>query len=254
MKSNKELKEIYNKQYKEGYINNHTFDSYEESKAILDNEDWRDKEVLEIGCGEGNLANMIITAKAKKVDAYDYSEEAIRLCKNKYNIQGLTFYCEEYKKTKEKYDIVVLQGVLEHIDKPFEELDYIITNLLKEDGLVITSSPSFLNLRGYVWMTLYLLFDAPMSLSDIHYFNISDFEKYCKENNYELDYDSCNEDWGTGDGLILDYDKRIRSVLKDMGLYNEKKVDKFIEWLQEAKRFVPFSYTSGANMIYRIKK
>ena len=35
--------------------------------------------------------------------------------------------------------------------------------LLKKDGILLTSSPSFLNPRGYVWMTLQLLFDVPMS-------------------------------------------------------------------------------------------
>ena len=69
-----------------------------------------------------------------------------------------------------------MQGVLEHLDKPFKTLRSIIIANLKKNGQFITSSPSFLNPRGYVWMTLQLLFDVPMSLTDIHFLCPFDFE------------------------------------------------------------------------------
>ena len=47
-------------------------------------------------------------------------------------------------------------------------------NNLKKEGMIISASPSFMNPRGYVWMTLQLLLNVPMSLSDVHFFSPTD--------------------------------------------------------------------------------
>jgi len=126
-------------------------------------------------------------------------------------------------------------------------------NYLEEGGTLITSSPSFLNPRGYVWMTLSKLFDVPMSLTDLHFICPFDMEKFCEENNYELDYSSIHQDWGAGDTLIRDFNKRLRNALQDADMDNSK-VDDLLEWLHEATPYFDRNEATGAIVIYRITK
>ncbi len=251
---NKDLKKKYDKIYSENSQKFFTFYNYNESKTILDLISWIDKKVLEIGCGEGRLATMIKIAGAKSVLAVDYSKEAIGIAKNSFNINGLEFMQNDYKEIKGKYDVVVLQGVLEHFENPFEVLDHIIENLTNENGIVINSSPSFLNLRGHIWMTLALLFDVPMSLSDLNFLCVFDFETFCEARGLFITYKSSDQDWGCGKRLIIDFQKRLRNALRDVNMLNEIKLNKFLDWLKKASKYCNYTDYSGANIIYKISK
>lgn len=259
--TNAKLQEKYNQVYKDGaYQNFWSFLPYEESNGIIYmGGNWEGKNVLEIGCGEGDLSSLMAYHGAI-VTAIDYSEEAINIANHKYNLQNVIFQCADYKKIKNKYDRVVMQGVLEHMDNVYDTLKYIRENLLTIDGDIITSSPSFLNIRGVIWMTLQLLFDVPMSLTDVHYLNIRDFETFAEGLNMKLNYISCEHDWGNGGKLIEDLRKRIPKALSDINMPN--KADKLMEWLE--KHLPYFDYNSelifkkpenaGAVMVYRLKK
>jgi len=252
MEGNAKLKHHYNKVYEGGSSNYYTFSSHEESLAILNVVgDLNGKNILEIGCGEGNLAAMLASAGGN-VTAVDYSEEVIKIARSKYNIEGLKFVCDNYKNLTGKYDYIVLQGVLEHFDKPFESLDWMMENVLTPSGVIVTSSPSFLNPRGYVWMTLQLLLDVPMSLSDLHFLCPFDFEDYCEKSNRKLSYISSNQSWGVGSGMIIDFHKRLRNALSDAG-FDNSKVDSLLDWLDKAKDFFKEEKHTGANIIYKIE-
>lgn len=95
---------------------------------------WAGLDVLDIGCGEGNLAAMLSFAGASQIVGVDYSEEAINLANSRISLGNVNFIYSDYKKIKAKYDVVVMNGVLEHFDNPWEELDFIRSNLLKDDG------------------------------------------------------------------------------------------------------------------------
>ena len=70
------------------------------------------KRVLEIGCGQGELASMINYAGAKEVSAIDFSQQAIETAKKRYNLENLSFQNIDYREVKNRHDIVVLQGVI----------------------------------------------------------------------------------------------------------------------------------------------
>ena len=195
---NQELTAVYNQVYKNDSSSFYSFNTFPESKLILEMlPHWNGLKVLEIGCGEGRLAAMLSFAGAVHVDAVDYSEEAIKIAKNRIQLDNVSYRCTDYREIKEKYDVVVLQGVLEHLDEPFNELDYMLKTLVRDDGLLITSSPSFLNPRGYVWMTLQLLFDVPMSLTDLHFLCPFDFESFAQSKGYKVEFQSTDHDWGS---------------------------------------------------------
>jgi len=248
---NKDLKEKYDEIFKSNK-KFFTFGNKNEREGILNMCEWYNENVLEIGCGEGELAHQISLKFPKKIIAIDYSKEAIKIAKDKYFSERLDFIEADYRDIKGKFDIIIMQGVLEHLDNPFVELKNIIDNNLNEDGLIITSSPSFLNLRGYIWMTLKLLFDIPMSLTDISYFCPFDFEEFCKKNNYKLEYKSVDQDWGAGNRLLIDYNKRLRNALKDKGI--EGDVDKLLSWVEKAIKYQKYDKHTGATVIYKIRR
>jgi 2-polyprenyl-3-methyl-5-hydroxy-6-metoxy-1,4-benzoquinol methylase len=74
--------------------------------------------VLDIGCGNGALAHDL-AMKAAKVLAIDISSKNIRQARKKYpahNIEYISGDATSYS-FKERFDIVVLSNVLEHMDE-----------------------------------------------------------------------------------------------------------------------------------------
>ena len=250
---NAELKEKYNKIFKEGSDNFFTCNVFHESHKIAGIHNWEGLRVLDIGCGEGILPAMIAHAGAKEVIGVDYSEEAIDNANSKFKIPNLKFIAGDYRNVEDTFDVITMQGVLEHFDEPWEELKNIVDNYLVDDGLVITSSPSFLNPRGYVWMTLQKLFDIPMSLTDLHYICPFDVEEFCEEWDCGLEYESIHQDWGGGETMIRDFNKRLRNALRDANMDNSK-VDDLLEWLDKAKEYFQPNNDTGAIVVYRIYK
>ena len=196
--SNDSLKSKYDSIYKNGaYENYFTFNPYDILKAIIDSMgNWTGLRVLDIGCGEGDLAAMISFARAEEVHAIDYSKEAIYISKQRINIENVSFECMNGNEVKEKYDVIVMAGVLEHMDDPFDMLGNLMKYNLNDEGILITASPSFLNPRGYVWMTLQMLLDVPMSSSDIQFFLPNDFEQFGRKHDYKVHSHTISHDWG----------------------------------------------------------
>lgn len=251
---NIELSKKYNSIYKKGSNSFYTFNTFPSLNMIINMmSDWNGLNVLDIGCGEGDLVATLSFAGVAKVDGIDYSPEAIRIAKDKINIKNVSFICKNYKKIKERYDVIVMNGVLEHFDEPFKELKYIIDTNLKDNGIIITVSPSFLNPRGYVWMALRLLFDVPMSLSDLHFLCPFDFQDFCKQYNYTLEIKSTDQDWGAGKRTIIDFRKRLKNALRDAKM-KDTNINKFLWWLQRAVKYFPTNELSGATVGYKISK
>jgi 16S rRNA G966 N2-methylase RsmD len=83
--------------------------------------------VLDLGCKQGDIAN-IISSKAKSVVGIDYDQKEINIAKETYSeTENLNFiYSEAYEyleQTKEIFDVLILSHILEHIDNPKEFLN-----------------------------------------------------------------------------------------------------------------------------------
>lgn len=237
-----------------------TFDGEEERAAIYSAASWENKRVLEIGCGEGILsADIAVTGKAEDVLGIDYSLEAINTAKALFVAPNLRFMQLDIllEELSEKFDVIVMQGVLEHIDRPFEFISHIVEKYLEEDGQLITSSPSFNNLRGIIWMTLQTLFDIPMSLTDIHFFDIREMVDFLSTFG-TVAVHPVYQSFGRGKPLIKDFSKRIRNALGDAGLYHEEKYETFMAWLKKMVMnsedvFKDTNYT-GVMTVYVLRK
>lgn len=250
---NKDLKKTYDQMHEKG-PESWFDDGREERQAILEmGQPWTDKTVLEIGCGEGDLSQMIFQNGAYIV-GIDYSEEAIKKADEKYPY--IKWGVGDYKNARTKCDILVLQGVMEHLDNPFTELADMIERF--KPKTVITSMPAFLNIRGIIWHTLDML-GAVMSKTDLHFIDRWEVEQFCEENGYILRFANAVEmDWGNGEKMVEDLRQRIPLALRDGSLSQidmeallvpDEEINKFLEWLEKASKYFQ---GSGAVNIYRI--
>jgi 2-polyprenyl-3-methyl-5-hydroxy-6-metoxy-1,4-benzoquinol methylase len=244
--SNATLRDTYDQVYRNGSAAFYTVDSWEESLLIHTTlPSWRGLKVLEIGCGEGRLAALLAMSGAH-VTAVDYSDEALRIAADHHRLPNLRFTDAA---PNEWFDAVVLQGTLEHMDDWRACLDELVERHQPER--IITSSPSFLNPRGYIGQALRILLDVPMSLTDQHYICPPDMERLCRERDWDLTYKSCHQDWAAGHTLIMDYAKRLPNALRDAKL-ETSRVCQLLTWLQETQEYhVPTDW-SGATVCYRI--
>jgi 2-polyprenyl-3-methyl-5-hydroxy-6-metoxy-1,4-benzoquinol methylase len=255
MKTNKDLQKIYNKIFKNG--ERKTFTPFlakgkrtTEVEEILKTEKWKRKSVLEVGCGTGFFAYSA-AKKGGNVLAIDYSAEAIKIAQNNYQHQGLVFKKMDAKNIKGQYDLIVSIGTLEHMDNPLKMLE-IFKKHLNKNGRIIITCPNWVNPRGYILMALYFLFDAPITLADLHYLTPMDFVEFSRKLKMTLRWRTFDRAWSHGSVLIDDFKRRIPNVLRDAKLLKSKKnIEKMIDWLE--KKVLPLNnnlYHSGAIGLY----
>lgn len=255
MTTNEQLRRTYDAQYATGYAAAHTpVDTWEESLLIHKlGGDWRGKRVLEIGCGEGRLAALIAMSGAEQVYGVDYCEAATRAANVHYDLPNLEFqYVPELGDWPIGLDVVVMQGVLEHQDN-WRNFLWDCHRRTEHRGVVITSSPSFYNPRGFVWQTLRILLGVPMSLTDLHAICPADMQMFANEHMLRLTYESCHHDWATGELMLTDYRVRLPKALADAGLPADRVPD-LLHWLYQAGRYYVPSEASGATVVYRLER
>ena len=103
--------------------------------------------VIDLGCGKG-LVTFLLADFTRKVVGIDHDKLAIENAKSKYIKDNLGFHCidarEYLEKNNEKYDVLILSHILEHIDNPEEFLrnykkffNYIYVELPDFDGSIL---------------------------------------------------------------------------------------------------------------------
>lgn len=139
--------------------------------------DVKGKRILDLGCGDGNMAKRFIDAGADYVVGIDISENMIKEAnennnsdKIKYMVMGM----EEISKINEKFDIVYSSLAFHYIED-YSRLMQDIYNLLNVGGVLIYSQESPLN-------TCYIIDnpnqDNKLTIDGKKYYLISD---YCNE-------------------------------------------------------------------------
>ena len=236
-KQNKQLKKFYENVYKKGeekhytsFITSGTTSSepYETLKKLS----WKNKSVLDVGCGTG-LFSYLAAKKGANVIGIDYSKEAILRAQTKYSHKNLLYKNIDIKNIhNEKFDVIVSLGTLEHMDNPLQMLK-IFKKHLTPKGKIIITSPNWTNPRGYMLLIMYFLFDAPITLADLHYLTPIDFKKWSKKLDMTLKWETFDISWGNGDILIKDFKKRIPKIISDMKLdVNQEKINNLLKWIK----------------------
>ena len=102
---------------------------------------------MDLGCGKGFVTSLVADL-SRKVTGIDHDKQAIELARSKYPKDNLEFHCVDAKefleKNSEKYDVLILSHILEHIDEPEVFLQsyksffrYIYVELPDFDGTIL---------------------------------------------------------------------------------------------------------------------
>jgi len=236
MRKNKDLQKLYQNVYKKGETSHFTpfvvrGTPSSDGDEILKDFNWKGKKVLDVGCGTGLFAYSA-AKKGAKVLAIDYAAEAIELAKKNYKHKNLLFQKNDASKVKGTFDIIVSIGTLEHMDDPFRMLKMLKSHLSKTGKIVVTN-PNWTNPRGYMLMTLKLLFESPITLFDLHYLTPLNHLEWSKKLNMKLKWRTIEKSWAHGDVLLGDFKRRLPNVLNDSKLpYDKKRVRNLLSWLE----------------------
>ncbi len=254
-RTNESLQSIYENVYaegKEGFFSTATLDVTAE--VLKTNPSWAGKTVLEIGCGTGETAAALAAAGAV-VLATDFASPAIATAQERHKHANLTFRACQVEEITGTFDVILLQDVFEHVDNPVATLKTLHA-FSKPGGQMIFTCPAFLNPRGYVWMTLQLLFDVPMSLSDIHFISPFDMERWLKESGldsaYSIKWHSFRHGLACGKDMVVDMRKRLTNALRDAKLDNSK-VDALLTWLEQAGSLEKEAHHNGSKILYHFR-
>lgn len=140
----KQLKEYYKTD--KDYFNNlekNFYKNIKEYTRFLFPRYFKDKKVLDAGCGSGAMVDWISRKFKAEVTGIDLSPYAIRKAKKKYRGK---FFCgdlEDMPFKDESFDTVLLFDVLEHVVYP-EKVFREIFRVLRQDGCLLIISPNMI--------------------------------------------------------------------------------------------------------------
>lgn len=136
------IEQYYNEFYKELAKLDAQGNSFEKIKDLLPPLRG-DEVILDIGCGFGSVSDELIK-RGHKVYAVEINKEAISVLKQK----GFIVYEKDINKPldiEEKFDIVLLLDVLEHVFDPLSLLDE-AKRVTKESGYIIVTVPLYFDI------------------------------------------------------------------------------------------------------------
>ena len=117
-------------------------------------------DLLDFGCGTGYLLKYL-SSKKYNVEGIEFDKRAIRIAKN---VHGLAVYSKWKNK---KYDIILINHVLEHLPNPKNELE-IIKSHLKEDGIIVVRIPNINSRQFKIFGGKWFHLDAPRHLNHFY--------------------------------------------------------------------------------------
>ena len=111
--------------------------------------------ILDIGCGLGQMLNHLNSKGFKNLHGIDINEEAINACKkNGLSVEKVNDIREYTVNDSMKFDRIVMSHVLEHIEKEkiIDTLIHIRKNLLKKGGVFLLMVPNAQSYTGAYWL------------------------------------------------------------------------------------------------------
>jgi methionine biosynthesis protein MetW len=141
--------------------------------------------VLDLGCGSGELLNFLIEEKKVKAQGIELREEAIYECVEK----GLSVFHGDIESglgeyPDDSFDYVILNQSMQETKK----IEFVLKESLRVGRKVIVGFPNFAYIRSR--FSLFFRGSAPVTPSlpykwyespNVHFLSIKDFKDYCNE-------------------------------------------------------------------------
>lgn len=121
------------------------------------------KRLLDVGCGSGSFLHEIKTLTGCEIQGVDLSTTAAKVAKESYDIDIFTGSISECTFPNNYFDVITAWSCLEHVHNPSEVL-LKISNLLKNDGLCIISTPNFHSFNSKLFKENWYHLDCPRHL------------------------------------------------------------------------------------------
>ncbi|MDI6807245.1 MAG: class I SAM-dependent methyltransferase [Candidatus Aenigmarchaeota archaeon] len=141
------------------------------------------KKVLDVGCGDGNFAKLLIEHKNCKVVGCDIDPKSVKQARKK-GIKAVVCDIEKGKLPKGKFDYITCLDVLEHLKTPASFLQ----RIKDKTNFIIITVPNACWLKD----RLSILFgkvsrhNAYKMGQHLWYWSYSQFESFIKENGFEI--------------------------------------------------------------------
>jgi len=146
--------------------------------------------VLDLGCGNGELLDLLIKKKRVKAQGIDLKEEAIYECVER----GLSVFHGDIESGLGEYpdnsfDYVILNQSMQETKK----IEFVLQESLRVGRIVIIGFPNFAYIRSR--FDLFFRGKAPVTPSlpyswyespNVHFLSIKDFKNYCKEKEIKI--------------------------------------------------------------------
>jgi methionine biosynthesis protein MetW len=156
--------------------------------------------VLDLGCGDGELLDLLVREKAVRAQGIEINEQAIYQCV----ARGLSVFHEDIDNGlkdygEDSFDFVILNQSLQQVRK----LDTVLQEALRVGKKVIVGFPNFAHFRSRAQM--FFLGRAPVTPAlpfqwhdspNLHFLSISDFHDYCAGRGIRIERQVCLTDSG----------------------------------------------------------
>ena len=213
--SNKKLKELYDKEYfNQNYLKNTKDFNLRKIQYKLDKKiilkyykDKNTNKILDYGCGNGTFLKLF---KSKKI-GFEFNKNA----KVDRNIKRVSFD----NVFNEKYDLIIMRGVIEHIPN-FNEIILKLSKCVKKNGFFyITATPNSNNLTFFLSNKDFNQ-NHPGHL--FHFNNVNLSLLFLKNNflNIVMNYEYLNTPYAS-------LKKDFKHLKKQLNRYRNKKIKKY---------------------------
>ena len=171
--------------------------------------------VLDLGCGDGELLELLIREKQVRAQGIELSDQAIQKCV----AGGLSVFQEDIDTGlsefgDKSFDYVILNQTFQQVKKP----DFVLKEALRVGNKTIVGFPNFVNasarfqifFKGKVPVTKslpYEWYDTP----NLHFLGILDFKEYCRKRGIKVE-----------DSAFIRKNRRVKlfaNLLAELGLF-----------------------------------